>query len=105
MVRKIDYIRVMTARLAMAVVVLGGLAVDGAAQETIDLGRTTCTQFLAMSREQSLIIVGWLHGYFLDEHAPPIVDFGKLNVGSLKLIERCQSHPDEDVMSASEAVF
>jgi hypothetical protein len=105
MVRKIDYIRVMTARLAMAVVVLGGLAVDGAAQETIDLGRTTCTQFLAMSREQSLIIVGWLHGYFLEEHAPPIVDFGKLNAGSLKIIERCQSHPDEDVMSAAEAVF
>jgi HdeA/HdeB family protein len=101
MVRKIDYIRVMTARLAMAVVVLGGLAVDGAAQETIDLGRTTCTQFLAMSREQSL----WLHGYFLEEHAPPIVDFGKLNAGSLKMIERCQSHPDEDVMSAAEAVF
>jgi HdeA/HdeB family len=105
MVRQVDYTRVMRARLVMAVVVLGGLAVDAAAQETIDLGRTTCTQFLAMSREQSMIIVGWLHGYFLDEHAPPIVDFGKLNAGSLKMIERCQSHPDEDVMSAAEAAF
>jgi HdeA/HdeB family len=105
MVRQVDYTRVMRARLAVAVV-LGGLAIDdGAAQETIDLGRTTCAQFLAMSREQSLIIVGWLHGYFLEEHAPPIVDFGKLNAGSLKIIERCQSHPDEDVMSAAEAVF
>jgi hypothetical protein len=27
------------------------------------------------------------------------------NAGSLKIIERCQSHPDEDVMSAAEAVF
>jgi hypothetical protein len=105
MIRQVDYTRVMRARLAIAVVVLGGLAVEGVAQETIDLGRTTCTQFLAMTREQSLTIVGWLHGYFLDEHAPPIVDFGKLNAGSLKIIERCQSHPDEDVMSAAEAVF
>jgi len=46
-----------------------------------------------------------LHGYFLDEHAPPIVDFEKLNAGSLKMIERCQSHPDQDVMSAAEVVF
>jgi len=51
-----------------AVVVLVGLASDGATQEALDLGKTTCTQFLAMSREQSLIIIGWL-GYFLDDHA------------------------------------
>jgi acid stress chaperone HdeB len=95
----------MSARLAMALIVLGALGVDAAGQDAIDLGRTTCTQFLAMSREQTLIIVGWLHGYFLDEHASPIIDFGKLNADSLKLSERCQSHPDEDVISAADAVF
>jgi hypothetical protein len=81
------------------------LVTGGAAQDVIDLGRTTCTQFLAMSREQSVIVMGWLQGYYLDEHGPPIVNFDKLNADIRKLMERCESSPDEDVLTAAEMLF
>jgi hypothetical protein len=81
------------------------LVTEGAAQDVIDLGRTTCRQFLAMNREQSVIVMGWLQGYYLDEHAPPIVDLGKVKTDIRELMERCASRPDEDVMTAAEMLF
>ena len=67
----------------------------------------TCKQFLAMNRDDALIVVGWLQGYYLDEHAhaPPVVDFAKLSVESVSLANRCAARPDDDVMAAAERVF
>jgi HdeA/HdeB family protein len=80
-------------------------ALVGAAQDVIDLGRTSCRQFLTMDREQAAVVMGWLQGYYLDEHAPPIVDLDKVKTDIPKLMERCTSRPDEDVMTAAEMLF
>ena len=56
--------------------------------ERIDLAGFTCKQFLEMNRDDALIVVGWLQGYYLDEHAPPVVDFTKLSVESANLAKR-----------------
>ena len=58
-----------------------------------------------MKPERILIVMGWLHGYYLDEHAPPLVDFETLSADSRKLTERCEAHPEEDVMTAAEMLF
>jgi hypothetical protein len=50
-------------------------------------------------------LVGWLQGYYLDKHAPPVVDFAKLSFESVSLANRCVARPDEDVMAAAERVF
>jgi hypothetical protein len=73
--------------------------------DRIDLTGFTCKQFLAMNRDDALIVVGWLQGYYLDEHAPPVVDFAKLSVESVSLANRCAARPDDDVMAAAERVF
>jgi hypothetical protein len=83
----------------------GALLAEGAAEEVIDLNSTTCQQLLEMKPEQILIVMGWLQGYYLDEHGPPLVDFDKLSADSRKLTERCQARPDEDVMTAAEMLF
>jgi hypothetical protein len=59
---------------AMTSLVLGEAAAEGRV-DRIDLTGFTCKQFLAMNRDDALIVVGWLQGYYLDEHAPPVVDF------------------------------
>jgi HdeA/HdeB family len=85
-----------------------GLLGEAAAEEQtdrIDLNRFTCKQFLEMNRDDALIVVGWLQGYHLDEHAPAVVDFVKLSVESVSLANRCVARPDEDVMTAAEQVF
>jgi HdeA/HdeB family len=59
---------------AMTSLVLGEAAAEGRV-DRIDLTGFTCKQFLAMNRDDALIVVGWLQGYYLDEHAPPVADF------------------------------
>ena len=46
-------------------------------------------------------MMGWLQGYYLDDHALPLVDFDKASSDSRKLVERCQARPDEDLMTAA----
>jgi hypothetical protein len=92
-------------RLIACLAFTGALATEGAAHDVIDLGTTTCRQFLAMNRERSVIVMGWLQGYFLEEHVPPIVDIDKLNADLRKLMDRCESRLDEDVMMAAEMLF
>jgi hypothetical protein len=47
--------------------------------DRVDLTRLTCKQFLEMNRDDALMVVGWLQGYYLDEHETPVVDFAKLS--------------------------
>jgi HdeA/HdeB family len=73
--------------------------------DRIDLTGFSCKQFLQMNRDDALIVVGWLQGYYLDEHAPPVVDFARLSVDSVSLANRCAARPDENVMTAADRVF
>jgi HdeA/HdeB family len=73
--------------------------------ERIDLAGFTCKQFLEMNRDDALIVVGWLQGYYLDEHAPPVVDFARLSVDSVSLANRCAARPDQKVLTAADRMF
>jgi hypothetical protein len=73
--------------------------------DRIDLAGFTCKQFLQMNRDDALIVVGWLQGYYLDEHAPPVVDFARLSVDSVSLADRCAARPDQGVLAAADRVF
>jgi acid stress chaperone HdeB len=73
--------------------------------DRIDLTGFSCKQFLQMNRDDALIVVGWLQGYYLDEHAPPVVDFARLSVDSVSLANRCAARPDQGVLAAADRVF
>jgi acid stress chaperone HdeB len=95
-------------RLTACCAIIGLLLGETAAADRIDqidLTRLTCKQFLEMNRDDALIVVGWLQGYYLDEHEPPVVDFAKLSVHSVSLANRCVARPDENVMAAADRVF
>jgi hypothetical protein len=91
---------------AAACLVLGGLlASTAAAQNKVDLDRTTCKQFLEMPRDYTLVVLGWLQGYYLEENAEPVVDIEKVFADLLRLTEHCQGRPDEELMAAAEELF
>src|SRR5215831_19450002 len=73
--------------------------------DRIDLTGFTCKQFLEMNRDDALIVVGWLQGYYLDEHALPIVDFARQSVDGVSLADRCAARPDQGVLTAADRVF
>jgi hypothetical protein len=74
-------------------------------RKIIHLAEVTCKTFVEeMKREQS-IIVAWLQGYYLPEHNPPAIDVDKLFSDSTKLTEYCIKNPEDDLITAAEAIF
>jgi hypothetical protein len=95
-------------RLTALCAITGLLLGEAAAEhriERIDLARFTCKQFVELNRDDALIVVGWLQGYYLDEHEMPAVDFTKLSAESVSLANRCAARPDENVIAAADRVF
>jgi hypothetical protein len=75
-------------------------------RKVIHLTEITCKTFVGeMKREEYSIIVAWLQGYYLPEHDPPVIDVDKLSSDSAKLREHCLNNPEDDLMTAAEAIF
>ena len=75
-------------------------------RKVIHLTEITCKTFIEeMKQEERRIITAWLQGYYLPEHDPPVIDVDKLSSDSAKLREHCLNNPEDDLMTASEAVF
>jgi hypothetical protein len=65
----------------------------------------TCKAFTALNRPEQTIIIAWLKGYHLPDHRPAVIDLEKLLSDTEKLIEHCNDKPDDDVMTAAEALL
>jgi hypothetical protein len=65
----------------------------------------TCKTFTELTREEQNIITAWLQGYHLPEHEPAVIDVEKLLSDKAKLTEHCINKPEDDVMTAAEAVM
>ena len=46
--------------------------------QKVDLGKTSCKEFLESGKDGIMIIWSWLYGYHADEKAEPVVDFDEL---------------------------
>jgi hypothetical protein len=91
---------------AAACLMVGSLLASAAAAQTkFDLDRTTCSQFLEMPRDHTLVVAGWLQAYFLDDHADPVVDLDRAFADLLRLTEHCRGRPDEELMAAADELF
>jgi len=71
----------------------------------LDLVALKCRELFEMKREQIKIVLAWLQAYYLDEDAPPVINLDKLSADELKLSGYCVANPQEDVISAAEALF
>jgi acid stress chaperone HdeB len=71
----------------------------------IHLAEVTCKSFIEEMKREQGIIVAWLQGFYLPEDAPPVIDVDKLLSDSATLTEHCVNRPEDDIMTAAEAVF
>ncbi len=69
------------------------------AQLMVDMSRVTCTDYLAMTPEQSRIFSAWMSGYFNQKAGYTWIDLGAYarNVANVK--QWCASYPGELVMN------
>ena len=86
-----------------------GLALTAACMpaqaQVLDLSKTSCKDFLGGGKDGIIIIWSWLYGYYSDQDADPVVDFGKLTAKGQALAESCARTPDKDVISVAEEIY
>ena len=79
--------------------------VPTAQAQKVDLSKTSCKEFLTSGKDGISIIWAWLYGYYADQDADPIVDFGRLTALGTKLAEECAKTPDMDIISVAEPIY
>ena len=90
-----------------ALLLAASLAVAGtpAQAQVVNLSKTSCKDLLASGKDGLIIIWSWLYGYYSDQDADPVVDFGKLTAKGQALAEACARTPDKDVISVAEDIY
>jgi acid stress chaperone HdeB len=95
--------RVNTVKLLGTIVTAVAIAAAMPAQaQKIDLSTITCKQFLDMDRDNISLILMWMAGYYSDQDASPIVDFGKMKENAKKLGDYCRENPEIGLITAAE---
>ena len=89
--------------LAMLISVFG-ISV-GRAQETVDMSKITCAQFLTGQVSDSLSVSIWLNGYYNGTRHNTVVDVSALKQHQFDMLNYCTSHRDMNLMEAIETVF
>ncbi len=88
--------------LALAAAVLAPVS---ASAQTVDLATIKCKEFIEGNKESIGFILMWLAGYYSDQDAPPIVDFGKMKTDGGKLGAYCAQNPEHSLITAAEEVM
>ena len=81
------------------------VAAPAAQAQVIDLSKTSCKELIESGKDGLVIIWSWLYGYYTDQDAEPVVDFGKLTSQGQKLVEYCRKNPKTDIITAAEPIY
>jgi len=75
------------------------------AQETIDVAKITCEQFLAGKVGDSRSITIWLSGYYNGTRKNTVVDVSAVQSDATNIMDYCITHPNENLMDAVTTHF
>jgi flagellar hook-basal body complex protein FliE len=84
--------------------ILGTSAVTQA-QETIDVAKITCEQFLMGKFADSRSVTIWLSGFYNGTRNNTLLDVNALQKNSQNVMDYCISHPNVILMNAVKGLF
>jgi acid stress chaperone HdeB len=76
-----------------------------ARSQVLDLSTVTCKDFFEGSQTSLSHTLAWLDAYYLDEDAPPVIDFDKMKANGVKLAEYCAKNPTIGLITAADKLF
>jgi hypothetical protein len=82
-----------------------GASTEARAQETIDVAKITCDQFLSGRVADSRSITLWLSGYYSGTRKNTLVDVSELQNESREILDYCITHPSAILMNVVETLF
>lgn len=71
----------------------------------LDLSTVKCKEFMESGKDTMALIMMWMHGYYADQEAAPVIDFDKMTEDTAKLAEYCTKNPDNGLITAAEEVL
>jgi hypothetical protein len=95
------------ATVARAAAVLASVLFWSAAADAneIDLSTWTCKQFQAAGKNETVLILAWLDGYYHAEDDAPVIDSNQLDANAKKLDSYCAAHLDSKLITAADTLF
>jgi hypothetical protein len=75
------------------------------AQETIDVAKITCDQYLAGRVTDSRTLFVWLSGYYNGTRNDTVIDVSDLQKKAQTIMDDCLSHPDTILLEATKNNF
>ena len=75
------------------------------AQETVDVAKITCNQFMFGRIADSRTISIWLIGYYSGMRNNSVIDTAVVQKQAQDLVQYCMAHSEASVMDAAKSVF
>lgn len=92
-------------RVLYALAIILATAAAARAQETIDVTKITCDQFLAGKVADSRSVTIWLSGYYNGLRNNSVLDVSALQRDSKDVMDYCITHPNITLMNAVKTLF
>jgi acid stress chaperone HdeB len=81
------------------------LPAPAALAASIPLADLSCKQFTDYNKDNTMIILNWLDGFYADKDAAPVIDFDRMGQNGKKLEDYCKANPDVPMSKAAEKVM
>ncbi len=73
--------------------------------EDIDFSRIRCGDFVSTDKDDVVLFLTWLEGYFTSRNGPPVMYGQKAKDDARNIRDYCLNHSESDVFSAAKAVI
>jgi acid stress chaperone HdeB len=92
-------------RVLYTLAIILAAAAAARAQETIDVSKITCDEFLAGKVADSRSVTIWLSGYYNGMRNNTVLDVSALQKDSKDVLDYCITHPNVILMNAVKILF
>ncbi|QXX75238.1 HdeA/HdeB family chaperone [Methylovirgula sp. HY1] len=79
-------------------------AVPGRA-ENLDFSQIKCSDFVAGTKDDAVLMLTWLEGYFTKKSGRPTMNSAKASKDGKGIRDYCLAHGDDDVFKAAKTVM
>jgi HdeA/HdeB family len=80
-------------------------AVPAAAADDIDFSTIKCGDFISGSKDDAILLLTWIEGYFTKKNAPPIMYGDKAREHARDIRDYCLNHGDDTLFNAAKTVI
>ena len=91
--------------LIAAALLLPAAVSPAALAQVLDLSAMKCSDFIKRDKDAVASIVLWLDGYYTDEDATPLIDYGKIAAKVEKFSDYCKKNAIKSVSDAAEELL